>query len=408
MKGSVRTMLRQALCSALAAIGMALATSDGQGAEGPAMTFELVEGHGPLGLTRWIQASGVIEPRTETDFDAFAARHDLSGLTIAFHSRGGNAGTAFRVARRIRALKLNAIVGQTFRPTNAVEPQAVLVASGAFCASACVFMFAGGVERTVLAAAVIGVHQSKIARGSDGDPVTIPLGDGSPVDDTSRVISYHLGSYSFWREMGIRPEIMRLIASTPFRSIRVLSLREVEQVGLGRPVRLDDPPEGKPLWFVSHDPNYPGLFWRTARVSTPSLRIDDEIRINCANNVAHLHYRVLPVRDTTGQRRTLTGQEVVLGSQNQQWSLTQGLALTELGLVMNRTIPLTVLAEAAALGRLHISASIDGVDPAPRDISEGFAAALAQLPATCRPTETPAVPTQAKSAPDVSGAEDGP
>lgn len=409
MKGSPGSRLRRALWACLAAIGMALATTDGRGAEPRTMTFELVEGQGPNGLTRWIQASGPIRSRTEADFEAFAALHDLTGLTIALHSTGGVSGTSQRVGRRIRALKLNAIVGETFRPANAAEPQALLVTSRSLCGSACVNLLAGGVERRVQSTARVAVHQFAYLKDDDGNTIRSTWSDGTVIDDTNYAIELYLLSHAFLREMGINTQFMRLQASVAWRDLRTLTAREIEQVGLARSVRLDDLPEGRPLWFINRDPVDPGLLWRAARVSTPTLRIDDEMRIDCGGENAYLRYRVLPVRDGTGQSRRLTAMEIVLGGTTLQWSAAQGLAMGEDGLVLTRVVPVATLAEAASSGRLLISVTADGVDPAPRDLSDGFAAALAQLPASCHPPATPpATPVEAKSAPRGDGAEVAP
>ena len=113
----------------------------------------------------WLSAEGRIEPGTAKAFaDAIA---NLKGrrLPILIHSPGGSVADAGAMGELIRAKGLAVAVARTLI-TNCPEGSpkcpdgpGTAITGGAICASACVLVLAGGVERLAGPAARIGVHQ---------------------------------------------------------------------------------------------------------------------------------------------------------------------------------------------------------------------------------------------------------
>jgi hypothetical protein len=113
----------------------------------------------------WLSAEGRIEPGTAKAFaDAIA---NLKGrrLPILIHSPGGSVADAGAIGELIRAKGLAVAVARTLI-TNCPEGSpkcpdgpGTAITGGAICASACVLVLAGGVERLAGPSARIGVHQ---------------------------------------------------------------------------------------------------------------------------------------------------------------------------------------------------------------------------------------------------------
>jgi hypothetical protein len=108
-----------------------------------AMTFDL-QGDGRL------LATGTIQPGTAKTFAAEVEKRGSYVKTVVLHSPGGSVADALDMGRLIRK--------QGF---------ATEVADGAYCASSCPLVFAGGAERRAGSKAAIGVHQVT-AVGRDG------------------------------------------------------------------------------------------------------------------------------------------------------------------------------------------------------------------------------------------------
>ena len=99
------------------------------------MTFELA-GDGRL------IATGTIDPGAAARFAAEVEKRGSYVRTVVLHSPGGSVQDALRIGRLIREKGFH----------TAVE-------DGAYCASSCPLVFAGGVERLAAPKAAIGVHQ---------------------------------------------------------------------------------------------------------------------------------------------------------------------------------------------------------------------------------------------------------
>ena len=135
----------------------------------PPMRFVRVTSADPAckpNCPEWLSAEGRIEPGTAKAFaDAIA---NLKGrrLPILIHSPGGSVADAGAMGELIRARGLAVAVARTLI-TNCPEASpkcpdgpGTAITGGATCASACVLVLAGGIERLAAPSARIGVHQT--------------------------------------------------------------------------------------------------------------------------------------------------------------------------------------------------------------------------------------------------------
>src|ERR1700694_4574385 len=117
------------------------------GAMAQPMTFELVSG-GKL------MATGTITPGSSQSFAAEVGKRGDYVKTVVLNSPGGSVTDALAMGRLIRERKF-----------------ATEVEAGKYCASSCLLVFAGGVERRAGDKATIGVHQvAAISSAANGPP----------------------------------------------------------------------------------------------------------------------------------------------------------------------------------------------------------------------------------------------
>jgi hypothetical protein len=114
-----------------------------------AMTFEMITGASSCGGKTCILASGLIDKDSVGQFQAFAKKHQIEpGAVVALNSEGGVLLYGLALGDQIRKAGLST----TLQDSASGQPPTE-------CASACVFTFMGGVERTVGKGARVGVHQ---------------------------------------------------------------------------------------------------------------------------------------------------------------------------------------------------------------------------------------------------------
>jgi len=133
--------------------------------------------------------------------------HLAAGDTVLMSSPGGNLGQAIIMGEIIRSRGLATAVG-IVDASGKIKPS--------FCASACVFVYAGGQPRVGVAGSALGVHRF-VSSGTVSDPVA----------DTQRTTGMIL---SYLTRMGVSPSLVEAMSETS--DIRWLGPREMTAMNL--------------------------------------------------------------------------------------------------------------------------------------------------------------------------------
>jgi hypothetical protein len=206
----------------------------------------------------WIAAEGKIAPGTAATFQNFIASLNGRRLPIFINSPGGSTDDAMAMGRLIRAKRLAvAVASTTIDACARANPGACGPTRGsadayrAYCASACSFVLAGGVERYASPLSRIGVHQTvtyltqtrivqrykiyyrvvggqkkEISRAFIDEKRTQTTTTQSALPATENAIAAYL------REQGITPDLEKIALSTPPSSVRWLTADEKQTTHL--------------------------------------------------------------------------------------------------------------------------------------------------------------------------------
>lgn len=174
-----------------------------------AMTFEKVTGPAECAARGCVLAIGEIDAETAEAFQRFVRANDIRpGALVVLDSGGGNLVESLALGVAFRKAGLDTTVQSYDRAARSFR------AAGT-CASACVYAFLGGVERSVAARARLGVHQ--VAAASD-ETWTLSASDSQWLMSLAAV---HLG------RMGARLELLTLALRTRPNDMRWLSDEEL-------------------------------------------------------------------------------------------------------------------------------------------------------------------------------------
>jgi hypothetical protein len=198
----------------------------------PPMRFVRVTSADPAcqpNCPEWLSVEGRIEPGSARTFaDAIA---NLKGrrLPILIHSPGGSVADAGAMGELIRAKGLAVAVARTLiancpeAAPKCPDGPGKAITGGAICASACVLVLAGGVERLAGPSARIGVHQTTTlvseTEGLAHLKSTRKIYEQRGVD---AAVEAYLGA------LGVGEPVMTLMRKTAAASIRWLSLTQLK------------------------------------------------------------------------------------------------------------------------------------------------------------------------------------
>ena len=194
----------------------------------------------PAGTTAasWVSAAGAITADTPRDFEAFAKKHKLDGVTVALDSDGGSVLGALALGRAIRRLGMTTTVGKTvdlgrLRPGASAARQ---LTPQAYCESMCAFVLLAGVERRVPAEARVMVHQIWL-----GDRRDDPTAANYSAEDLV-VVQRDIGRLAQYTvEMGGGIDLLEIaLKIPPWEPMRLLSRDELRGMKI---VTADDAPE---------------------------------------------------------------------------------------------------------------------------------------------------------------------
>jgi hypothetical protein len=177
----------------------------------------------------WLSAEGLIVPGSARAFaDAIA---NLKGrrLPVLIHSPGGSVADAGAMGELIREKGLAVAVARTLitncpdASPKCPDGRGSAITGGAMCASACVLVLAGGVERLAAPSALIGVHQIT---------TVVSETEGLAHLKSTRKIYEQKGVdaavEAYLAAMGVGEPVMALMRKTWAASIRWLSLAELK------------------------------------------------------------------------------------------------------------------------------------------------------------------------------------
>ena len=177
----------------------------------PSLTSSLIAGANLNGTGRDRPALAISGKIGVASASWFRARldeaHLVAGDTILMSSPGGNLDQAIIMGEIIRSRGLATAVGVA-DASGTIKPS--------FCASACVFVYAGGQPRLGIDGSALGVHRFT-SSGAVGDPVA----------ETQRTTGMIL---SYLTRMGISPTIVEAMSQTS--DIRWLGPRETMAMNL--------------------------------------------------------------------------------------------------------------------------------------------------------------------------------
>ncbi len=195
----------------------------------------------------WISAEGIVTPGKARDFARVVAALGGRRLPVLISSHGGSVRDALQMGMLIRSKRLVVAVARTMiancpefaRDCPGARGRAIV--DGAFCASACPLILAGGVERLVGPVPQVGVHQittvEKAIEGSEHLTRVEKIYEQAPVD---RAVQNYLTA------MGVGDPVMEILRKTPAASIRWLSPSELSQshlatgaIAAARPMLID-------------------------------------------------------------------------------------------------------------------------------------------------------------------------
>ncbi len=181
----------------------------------------------------WLSAEGRIEPGSARAFAEAVERLNGRRLPILIHSPGGSVPDAMAMGELIRAKGLAVAVARTLImncPESALkcpDGPGKAITGGATCASACVLVLAGGVERLAGPVPLIGVHQIttlvRVPEGLAHLTSTRKLYEQRGIDAEVK---------DYLAAMGVGEPVMTLARKTPAASVRWLNLAELKASAL--------------------------------------------------------------------------------------------------------------------------------------------------------------------------------
>ncbi len=177
----------------------------------------------------WLSVEGRIGAGAATEFSEALVKLNGRRLPILIHSPGGSVRDAVAMGELIRAKGLAVAVARTLiancpeRAPRCPSGPGTAITGGAICASACVLVLAGGVQRLVGPAALIGVHQiTTVVQETEGPAHLTSTRKFYEQQGVDAAVSAYLTA------MGVGDPVMALMRRTPAASVRWLSLADLK------------------------------------------------------------------------------------------------------------------------------------------------------------------------------------
>ena len=163
------------------------------------------------GDKRWlVYLDGPLDPGATSRLVSLILTEHITHAVVYLNSPGGSLVTAMQLGRVLRERAFDTRVGT--RTTDATR------ATAGTWHSACPFLLAGGVRRSLEHGSAVGLHRAENR---------VPVGDE---DAFQHVVGTHVVEYL--AEMGVRTEIASLMQAIPHERIRDLTVDEALQLNL--------------------------------------------------------------------------------------------------------------------------------------------------------------------------------
>jgi hypothetical protein len=350
---------------------------------GEPMTFSMAEGDGPMGVRRWVAASGQIQRDTASKFLAFKASNPVEGLFMALDSNGGSVGAGMALGKMVRAAGMQTIIGRTIT----ISDKQGLRSADVSCASSCVLVLMGGVRRHVPGDTGVDVHMFSVNLNAEGEKARpdITMRD---VEDAQRAMARHA---IYVNEMGINPRYLELMTEASFKgAIRRLTPKELTDIQLAEPVGKQATATALAAWALTSASSTPQLLRAMLLLSNEKQTIDHEIVVSC--DAVRGFYGVLYRQTLTkvappARQIALVKARLETGGWDFIFRAPQRPLVTnkEGGDVwMRRSVPRKVFEDAVANQKLLVEVTAIGVNSEPTNFYEpGLAASLPQLARRC-------------------------
>jgi hypothetical protein len=177
----------------------------------------------------WLSAEGRIEPGSATAFAEAVEKLKGRRLPILIHSPGGSVVDAAMMGELIRAKGLAVAVARTLiancpeAAPKCPDGPGKAITGGATCASACVLVLAGGVERLAGPVPLIGVHQTTtVVKETEG------LAHLTSIRKLYEQQGVDAAVEAYLAQMGVGEPVMTLARKTAAASVRWLSPAELK------------------------------------------------------------------------------------------------------------------------------------------------------------------------------------
>jgi hypothetical protein len=178
----------------------------------------------------WISAEGVITPGKAREFAKVIAGLGGRRLPVLISSHGGSVRDALAMGLMIRSKGLVVAVARTLiancpeRAHDCPDARGRAIVGGAYCASACPLILAGGVGRLIGPMPEVGVHQiTTVEKEIEGVEHLTMVKKIYEQDSVDRVVQ------SYLQAMGVQDPVMEILRKTPAARIRWLSPAELRE-----------------------------------------------------------------------------------------------------------------------------------------------------------------------------------
>ncbi|MGI9143731.1 MAG: hypothetical protein ACR2IJ_11135 [Fluviibacter sp.] len=135
-----------------------------------------------------------------------------AGLIVLIDSKGGDGGAAMKIGRLLRQANAHVFVTGD-------------------CASACVFVLAGGVVRGASAYSV-GVHSGRVTVSDDNAKVLREVDLDKEPGARQAFANFKKEARAYFSEMGVQPELYETMEAHALRGVHRLNDQELRRMGL--------------------------------------------------------------------------------------------------------------------------------------------------------------------------------